>query len=242
MLDQHYFPLSQDEINAIRLMPVDEAKRLEAAHQAGWGGCLSSLRQAARLGATDEQQDREDLEQEATPLFDTKVKSRDAEAKTITFELADHTTRTFPLKWGGWEEGTIGILRVREEDAGADGYGFQTYPDQNLRRHQEGDQDGKWAWRIDGDIVLAKVGVIPGKWGALIEDQSWPIVLDLPPEFVDLCSTKGISVEQVLRGFIADLCGLQNYLDEPREDGYSSNGSDERHMAHDYFERAYGMY
>lgn len=67
-------------------------------------------------------------------------------------------------------------------------------------------------------------------------------MLDLPPEFVDLCSTKGISVEQVLRGFIADLCGLQNYLDEPREDGYSSNGSDERHMAHDYFERAYGMY
>jgi hypothetical protein len=43
----------------------------------------------------------------------------------------------------------------------------------------------------------------------------------------------------VLRGFVADLCDLQNPVARPREDGYSSNGSDERLLAQAYFERAY---
>jgi len=46
---------------------------------------------------------------------------------------------------------------------------------------------------------------------------------------------------QVLRGFIADAASLNNYMAEPRADGYSSNGSDERMLAYDYIERAYGM-
>jgi hypothetical protein len=46
----------------------------------------------------------------------------------------------------------------------------------------------------------------------------------------------------VLRGFIADLCSLHNYFRCPREDGYTSLGSDERRMAQEYFHRAYDIY
>lgn len=37
--------------------------------------------------------------------------------------------------------------------------------------------------------------------------------------------------ETVLRGFVADLAGIINQHTNPRTDGYSSNGSDERNMA-----------
>ena len=41
----------------------------------------------------------------------------------------------------------------------------------------------------------------------------------------------------MLRGFIADLAGIMNWASSPRADGYSSNGSDERRMAMEYYER-----
>jgi len=63
------------------------------------------------------------------------------------------------------------------------------------------------------------------------------ITLDLPPEFIALCNTDGVEPGTVLRGFIADLAGIMNWVSNPRTDGYSSNGSDERHMAMEYYER-----
>lgn len=45
--------------------------------------------------------------------------------------------------------------------------------------------------------------------------------------------------EVVLRGFIADLCGLMNWSNNPRTDGYSSNGSDERDYAEAYYRVGY---
>ena len=63
------------------------------------------------------------------------------------------------------------------------------------------------------------------------------ITLDLPPEFIALCRHDGIEPEVVLRGFIADLCRLISWADNPRTDGYCSNGSDERSMAREYYER-----
>ena len=41
----------------------------------------------------------------------------------------------------------------------------------------------------------------------------------------------------MLRGFIADLCELTSWLDNPRADGYTNNGSDERSYAMAYYER-----
>jgi hypothetical protein len=61
--------------------------------------------------------------------------------------------------------------------------------------------------------------------------------IELPAEFIELCEADGVTPEIVPRGFIADLCGIHNYVSAPRQDGYSSNGSDERSMAQDYYER-----
>ncbi|HYS75938.1 MAG TPA: hypothetical protein VEM38_07600 [Burkholderiales bacterium] len=63
------------------------------------------------------------------------------------------------------------------------------------------------------------------------------ITLALPPEFIALCAGDNVKPETVLRGFIADVCGIMNWASNPREDGYSSNGSDERDMAYAYYER-----
>jgi hypothetical protein len=73
----------------------------------------------------------------------------------------------------------------------------------------------------------------------MIKDSTVPLEIRIPPEFIQLCKSRGLTPEDALRGFIADLCGLQNYIAEPREDGYSSNGSDERMMAREWFDRAY---
>jgi hypothetical protein len=63
------------------------------------------------------------------------------------------------------------------------------------------------------------------------------VTLNLPDEFVALCQADGVDPEFVLRGFIADLCGLISWQAEPRTDGYNSNGSDERMLAQQYYER-----
>jgi hypothetical protein len=63
------------------------------------------------------------------------------------------------------------------------------------------------------------------------------ITIELPIEFIELCEGDGVTPEIVLRGFIADLAGIHNWVANPRADGYSSNGSDERSMAQEYYER-----
>lgn len=63
------------------------------------------------------------------------------------------------------------------------------------------------------------------------------VTIELPQEFIELCEEDQIEPELVLRGFIADLCEIINWANSPREDGYSSNGSDERMRAREYYER-----
>ena len=62
------------------------------------------------------------------------------------------------------------------------------------------------------------------------------VTLELPEEFLLLCAEDKVSPETVLRGFIADLCEIRNYGSEPRQDGYQSNGSDERRLAREYYD------
>lgn len=54
---------------------------------------------------------------------------------------------------------------------------------------------------------------------------------------LELCEVDGVLPETVLRGFIGDLCEIRNYSNAPREDGYASNGSDERRLAREYYDR-----
>jgi len=63
------------------------------------------------------------------------------------------------------------------------------------------------------------------------------LTIALPAEFTRLCKRDGVAPEVVLCGFIADLCGIMNWVKHPRPDGYSSNGSDERDLAEQYYER-----
>lgn len=63
------------------------------------------------------------------------------------------------------------------------------------------------------------------------------IELGLPQEFLDLCKANKTAPAEVLQGFIADLCYLQNTVAEPRADKLSRHGSDESRMAKDYFDR-----
>jgi hypothetical protein len=63
------------------------------------------------------------------------------------------------------------------------------------------------------------------------------ITIELPAEFIELCEADGVTPETVLRGFIADVSGIISWWAHPRADRYSSNGSDERSMAMDYYQR-----
>ena len=63
------------------------------------------------------------------------------------------------------------------------------------------------------------------------------LTIELPEEFIELCEADGVTPEIVLRGFIADVSGIVSWAANPRTDGYNSNGSDERSMAQDYYER-----
>lgn len=63
------------------------------------------------------------------------------------------------------------------------------------------------------------------------------LTLTLPDEFIALCQRDGVTPEIVLRGFIADLCEIISWQSAPGQDGYCSNGSDERRLAREYYDR-----
>jgi hypothetical protein len=53
-------------------------------------------------------------------------------------------------------------------------------------------------------------------------------VVLLPHEFVAMCEADDVTPDEVLNGFLADLCGLD-----------SSHGSDEQDLAQRYYDRCY---
>lgn len=181
-------------------------------------------------------------------LYDIELLRIDAHSGTLYFAGGHQLTlaRRDELRW--WHVGEIGVLRL---GVMPNGWGWRPYPDQRLRRAPERDDpaSGRWAWRLISadaggadDYLLTKVGVIPGANGAFVRQDVETVQLDLPREFRELCRVYRQQPAAVLRAFIADVCGLHNFVKCPREDGYCSLGSDERRLAEDYFDRAYGMY
>lgn len=59
--------------------------------------------------------------------------------------------------------------------------------------------------------------------------------LTLPPKFLEHCARYFVSPEAVIRGFIGDLCGLDS--NSPNHEKCWTNGSDERDLAEQYFNR-----
>lgn len=132
---------------------------------------------------------------------------------------------------------------------------FRPYLDQSLRRVPEldsqeltfNDSDGRVhaiiGWRCD-DLPLgfrAPIGIVPGEDGSFVLDETIPVTLRVPPEFVRECRRVQLTPEEVLRSFVGDLAGIRNYASCPRADGYDSNGSDERDFAAAWLQRAHGM-
>ncbi|WP_332700747.1 hypothetical protein [Devosia sp.] len=151
--------------------------------------------------------------------------------------------------------GKVGVVQAtRCPDAGGRWlYRFTPYLDQTLRRAYELDLFDPaptrrnipctgWRNQHRPRGFLAPRGLIPGLNGDFVEDRSERINLDVPAEFLQLCAELKQLPETVLRGFIADAARLQNFFANPRADGFSSNGSDERSLAYDYLVRAYGVW
>jgi len=61
--------------------------------------------------------------------------------------------------------------------------------------------------------------------------------LGIPNEFIEFCEDNHTTPKEVLHGFIADLLGLDNYIQSPRLDNLGRNGSDECDLAEEYFRR-----
>lgn len=136
---------------------------------------------------------------------------------------------------------------------------FRAYHDQSLRRVPELDltapsdvatglpSDGRaqavvgWCCDARPNGFRAPVGIIPGTEGQFVEDETITVTVRVPPEFVRESHRVQMTPADLLRSFVGDLAGIQNYVVCPRADGYGSNGSDERHYAETWLERAHGM-
>lgn len=171
--------------------------------------------------------------EKATVEYDVEV--RTVTADQILFASAE-SSWTFPAMNGFVPKvGQIGRLTFDSER-----FNFTPYVDQRLRRSPQQDVSRLFCWQIGDRAFLVKEGILPGIDGEVIQDDTETLELDIPFELMELCEASGVQPEALLRGFIADLCDLSNSRDRPREDGYDSNGSDERMLAQDWFARAHG--
>lgn len=99
-------------------------------------------------------------------------------------------------------------------------------------------------WRCSSrpDGFLAPAGIVPGIDGKFVPDETVPVTLNVPPEFVRKAAEYQLEPERLLRLFIGDVCGLHNMFACPRADGYGSQGSDERDLAEEWLERGLGSW
>jgi len=177
----------------------------------------------------------------ARKIYDVIVKRVDEQTQQTVFLLPDgqEIVADDSLAWSVGRRGVLTQLSSTD-------LRFSEYAEQRLRKVGERaptKNGGYWqfVWQLDGEDVriTTKAGFIPGNDGEFIADQTQELKLPVPPEFIAVCESRGLTAEDVLKGFIADLCELRNFIAKPREDGYSSNGSDEREHANRWFERAY---
>lgn len=144
--------------------------------------------------------------------------------------------------------GQIGYLIA---DVGADGVGmaarFFPYVDQTLVPDPLRDDFSKQlrGWRCASQPrgFTAPAHITPGKGGAFVPDETVPVTIRVPPEFVRIAHEAGMSAERVLRYFVGDACGLRDTHDLPRADGLSkTSGTDEEDAAEAYLDRALGPF
>ena len=171
-------------------------------------------------------------------VYDAILLTVDLAQQTLLFEAQSHHFVVHSPHAGLWTTGAVGCSTLRDDES----FRFHVYSDQRLRRAAAFDDPNRslWGWTLGGLVLHIHAGIVPGINGQVVKKDVSPLTFEVPREFQALCKDHGITVTEVLRGFIADLCGLHNVPMLPREDGYSSNGSDERLHARQYWSRAYG--
>jgi hypothetical protein len=172
-------------------------------------------------------------------LYDAALTQVDTARGTLIFTVGETVHRVSSGHVSSFSVGAIGRVRLPTE---GQGFAFHVYADQRLRRAPELDEPRvrRWGWRIGERRFTVQAGLVPGRAGKVIRRDTQTLALDLPREFLQFCEVRGLSPESILRAFVADLCGLMNLFVCPREDGYSSSGSDERFRAMEYFQRTWG--
>lgn len=187
------------------------------------------------------------------------VKPAPDDTTLIIVELNGETTSLpSPNKWSEeWSRrdvGRVGLVRHARQ-IHASGFYFNAYIEPSLRRAPELDlldarpqADGRLisviGWRCEQkpNGFRAPLGLIPGKEGNFIADETETVTLRVPPEFILECRLVQSDPKTILENFIADLSGIMNWAHTPRADHYSSNGSDERMFAEQWLQRThFGM-
>lgn len=170
-------------------------------------------------------------------FYDVILAEVDRSGQTLTFLAESHAFVLCSPHVGLWTAGAIGCLTLRQDGS----FRFYIYPDQRLRRAPRFDDAScqQWGWMIAELAFHVQEHIVPGLNGQVVRKDTQRASLEIPQEFRFLCEQYALSPEQALRGFIADACGLHNLCILPREDGYTSNGSDERLLASQYWTRAY---
>jgi len=136
-------------------------------------------------------------------------------------------------------DGLIGVTRWNIATAR---WTFTPYLDQSMRRRPELDESKSMGWANERcpDGWTAPRDVVPGVRGLFVEDDTSPVTIDVPGEFLQLCGWFGVTSEAVIRAFIADACAIKNSPDDPRADGYNTNGLHSQYAAEDYMNTAFG--
>jgi hypothetical protein len=175
----------------------------------------------------------------STPLvlYDVELIDMDVGRQMLIFLAEEGLILTRTPRCNLWQVGAIGCLRLQ---AGGE-FHFHPYVDPRLRRAADLDDPAtnRWGWRLDALRFQVKAGITPGLIGQVQKEDVQPLILEVPREFLDVCAAYGVAPAAALRAFIADLCALENRHCCPREDGYSSNGSDERLLVRQYWTRTY---
>ena len=172
-------------------------------------------------------------------LYDATLAQVDEVRESLVFVVEERTHRVPCAHRSFFTAGSVGRLRLPGEQVE---FAFHLYADQRLRRAPELDDTKahRWGWRINERRFLVRAGLLPGRNGHVVAQDTRTVNLEVPREFLTYCERRGLTPIIVLRAFIADLCEIQNLFVHPREDGYSSSGSDERLLAREYFQRTFG--
>ena len=152
----------------------------------------------------------------------------------------------------------IGLARLSQQrkssgsSRGKNGYRFDIYVDQTLRRafdldvyefSRETHNSNSVGWRNAKypEGFLAPKGLIPGQSGRFVSSSTQDIPVAVPLEFFELCSRMRTDPETVLKGFIADVCSLASTPELPRADANMNHGTEAKRKARDYLRQAWRL-